>query len=88
MSILWGSLKICTYLTIFEGLFIIGTLYLRLLLMIYLDALQEDVFEWQPGNPCPQPLQLNASHLEHCPYLKGHDYFQVRQYNNPVPCTK
>ena len=52
--------------------------------MIYLYAFQEDVFEWNPGNPCPQPLQLNASHLEHCPYLKGHDYFQVRQYNNPA----
>ena len=52
--------------------------------MIYLYAFQEDVFEWKPGNPCPQPLQLNASHLEHCPYLKGHDYFQVRQYNRGI----
>ena len=58
--------------------------HLLLVLMIYLYAFQEDVFEWKPGNPCPQPLQLNASHLEHCPYLKGHDYFQVRQYNNPA----
>ena len=43
------------------------------------DDIQEDVFEWSLGDPCQQPLQLNASLLEHCPYLKGHDYFQVRQ---------
>ena len=43
------------------------------------NDIQEDVFEWNTGDPCRQPLQLNASHLEHCPYLKGHDYFQVRK---------
>ena len=43
------------------------------------NDIQEDVFEWNTGDPCRQPLQLNASHLEHCPYLKGHDYFQVRE---------
>ena len=41
------------------------------------EEIQDDVFQWQQGDPCPQPLQLNASNLEHCPYLKGYDYFQV-----------
>ena len=41
------------------------------------DDIQENVFEWKAGDPCQQPLQLNASNLEHCSYLKGHDYFQV-----------
>lgn len=41
------------------------------------EDLQPDVFEWKVGDPCEQPLQLNASYLEHCPYLKGYDYFQV-----------
>ena len=38
---------------------------------------QGEVFQWSSGDPCQQPLQLNASNLEHCPYLKGYDYFQV-----------
>ena len=41
------------------------------------DDIQNQVFEWKEGDPCAQPLQLNASNLEHCPYLKGYDYFQV-----------
>lgn len=41
------------------------------------NDIQEDVFQWKEGDPCQQPLQLNASNLEHCPYLKGYDYFQV-----------
>eukprot|EP00093_Oithona_nana_P006459 06459.XXX_386344_372891_1 [CDS] Oithona nana genome sequencing. len=40
------------------------------------DDIQNQVFEWKEGDPCAQPLQLNASNLEHCPYLKGYDYFQ------------
>lgn len=40
------------------------------------DDIQQNVFAWSSGDPCPQPLQLNASQLEHCPFLKGYDYFQ------------
>ena len=42
---------------------------------------QGDVFQWLNGDPCQQPLQLNASNLEHCLHLKGYDYFQVSNYN-------
>ena len=38
---------------------------------------QDNLFFWVSGNPCPQPGQLNASTLEPCPFLKGYDYFQV-----------
>ena len=30
------------------------------------------------GDPCPQQVQLNASDgMDPCPFLRGHDYFQV-----------
>lgn len=41
------------------------------------DYLQRDVFFWVHGDPCPQPMQLNASQLEPCMYLSGYDYFEV-----------
>lgn len=44
------------------------------------DELQENVFFWAEGDPCPQPAQLKASDLEPCSYLKGYDYFEVRNY--------
>lgn len=37
--------------------------------------LQRNVFNWHDGDPCPQPLQLNATELEPCSYLQGYDYF-------------
>lgn len=37
--------------------------------------LQKNVFNWHDGDPCPQPLQLNATELEPCSYLQGYDYF-------------
>ena len=40
--------------------------------------IQEKVFFHTAGDPCPQPLQLNASLMEPCRFLSGHDYFQVR----------
>ena len=43
-----------------------------------MNPLQDNLFFWVNGNPCPQPGQLNASTLEPCPFLKGYDYFQVR----------
>ncbi|XP_049777239.1 dual oxidase [Schistocerca cancellata] len=40
------------------------------------DDIQRNVFFWTASDPCPQPVQLNASLLEPCKYLKGHDYFE------------
>lgn len=37
--------------------------------------IQRDVFVWKSGDPCQQPMQLNASELEPCSYLKDYDYF-------------
>ena len=37
--------------------------------------IQRNVFIFQDGDPCPQPLQLNATELEPCSYLQGYDYF-------------
>lgn len=37
--------------------------------------IQRNVFTFQDGDPCPQPLQLNATELEPCSYLQGYDYF-------------
>ena len=39
--------------------------------------IQEKVFFHTADDPCPQPLQLNASLMESCRFLSGHDYFQV-----------
>lgn len=39
--------------------------------------LQNDVFFFAEGDPCPQPAQLNTSQLEPCSYLQGYDYFEV-----------
>ncbi|XP_018323659.1 dual oxidase isoform X2 [Agrilus planipennis] len=38
--------------------------------------IQENVFFWNNGDPCPQPEQLNASSLEPCKMLSGYDYFE------------
>ena len=42
------------------------------------NDIQDEVFQWKQGDPCEQPVQLNQTNLEHCPYLTGYDYFQVR----------
>ena len=47
------------------------------------NDIQEDVFAWNQGDPCQQPIQLNQTNLEHCPYLTGYDYFQVSLSGNP-----
>lgn len=39
--------------------------------------IQRNVFSWNDGDPCRQPIQLNTSLLEPCKYLKGYDYFEV-----------
>ena len=38
--------------------------------------IQENVFFFKSGDPCPQPMQLNATEMEPCMFLKGFDYFQ------------
>jgi len=38
--------------------------------------IQDDVFFWHDGDPCPQPHQLNATEMDPCMFLKGFDYFQ------------
>ncbi|XP_077298120.1 dual oxidase [Arctopsyche grandis] len=40
------------------------------------NEIQNDVFFWKNGDPCPQPFQLNVSLLPPCKYLKGYDYFE------------
>ena len=35
--------------------------------------IQENVFLWESGDPCPQPAQLNATEMDPCMYLKGDD---------------
>lgn len=37
--------------------------------------IQQNVFKFKDGDPCPQPKQLNATELEPCNYLQGYDYF-------------
>lgn len=37
--------------------------------------IQRNVFRFVDGDPCPQHLQINASHLEPCSHLEGYDYF-------------
>lgn len=39
------------------------------------NDIQRNVFRWVDGDPCPQPMQLNATELEPCSYLQGYDYF-------------
>jgi dual oxidase len=41
------------------------------------EHIQKDLFFFRADDPCPQPVQLNASQLENCPFLRGYDYFQV-----------
>uniref|UniRef100_T1IYT7 NAD(P)H oxidase (H2O2-forming) n=1 Tax=Strigamia maritima TaxID=126957 RepID=T1IYT7_STRMM len=38
--------------------------------------IQENLFVWHDGDPCPQPFQINSTILESCPYVKGFDYFR------------
>ncbi|XP_063910993.1 dual oxidase isoform X1 [Zophobas morio] len=38
--------------------------------------IQKNVFFWMKGDPCPQPMQLNASLMEPCKILNGYDYFE------------
>jgi dual oxidase len=44
--------------------------------------MQKNVFFWMNGDPCPQPMQLNASLMEPCKILNGYDYFEVNKSIN------
>lgn len=39
------------------------------------EAVQQNIFQFTPGDPCPQPGQLNSTQLEPCMILVGWDYF-------------
>lgn len=39
------------------------------------DEIQENVFFWKEGDPCPQPKQLEQSDLAPCSPHRGFDYF-------------
>lgn len=39
------------------------------------EAIQKDIFRFKPGDPCPQPSQINSTQLEPCMILVGWDYF-------------
>lgn len=43
--------------------------------------IQKNVFFWNDGDPCPQPMQLNASDLETCNHFNGYDYFEVTKWH-------
>ena len=38
---------------------------------IFRGEIQEHVFLWEDGDPCPQPAQLNATEMDPCMFLKG-----------------
>ena len=44
-------------------------------------SMQQDPFHWAPGDPCPQPFQLNDSILAPCTELKHFDYFSGSEYS-------
>ncbi|XP_043195793.1 dual oxidase-like [Amphibalanus amphitrite] len=48
--------------------------------------LQENVFFHMADDPCPQPKQLNASQMEPCRLLSGHDYFQGNEVTYIYAC--
>ncbi|XP_014272610.1 dual oxidase [Halyomorpha halys] len=51
------------------------------------DELQENVFFWTEGDPCPQPLQLNTSILEPCSFLREYDYFEGSELAYVYACV-
>lgn len=49
--------------------------------------IQKDVFHYYDGDPCPQPLQLNATELEPCKSLDGFDYFSGSEFTYIYSCV-
>ena len=48
--------------------------------------IQDDVFGWFDGDPCPQPGQLNSTHMDDCVHLTGYDYFQGSEVHYIYGC--
>ncbi|CAG0891147.1 unnamed protein product [Darwinula stevensoni] len=48
--------------------------------------IQEKVFFWVNGDPCPQPAQLNASMMAPCNFLAGFDYFHGSEVTYIYSC--
>lgn len=42
---------------------------------INVGEIQKNVFVWHDGDPCAQPMQLNAASLEPCNSLGAYNYF-------------
>ena len=43
----------------------------KITINIFRGEIQEHVFLWEDGDPCPQPAQLNATEMDPCMFLKG-----------------
>lgn len=54
---------------------------------IHPGEIQKDVFMFREDDPCPQPFQLNASALEPCNNLGGHDYFTGSEIGFTFSCV-
>lgn len=50
------------------------------------DAIQTDVFKFEPNDPCPQPGQLSSSQLQPCYIVKGHSYFKGSELTYVLVC--
>ena len=50
------------------------------------DDIQRSVFNWNDGDPCPQPAQLNSSSMDECVHLTGYDYFQGSEVSYIYGC--
>ncbi|KAL7042509.1 hypothetical protein ACKWTF_001170 [Chironomus riparius] len=51
------------------------------------DSIQQNVFQFMDGDPCPQPEQLNASLLDKCSHLEGYDYFSGSELTYIYSCV-
>uniref|UniRef100_A0A2P2I0U3 NAD(P)H oxidase (H2O2-forming) n=1 Tax=Hirondellea gigas TaxID=1518452 RepID=A0A2P2I0U3_9CRUS len=54
--------------------------------MVASDDIQKNVFFHLDGDVCPQPLQLNATSMDPCPYLQGFDYFRDSEITYIYSC--
>lgn len=50
------------------------------------DAIQKNVFQFEPQDPCPQPAQLSSSQLQPCYIVKGHSYFKGSELTYALVC--
>uniref|UniRef100_A0AC35FZC6 NAD(P)H oxidase (H2O2-forming) n=1 Tax=Panagrolaimus sp. PS1159 TaxID=55785 RepID=A0AC35FZC6_9BILA len=50
------------------------------------SEIQENVFFWQEGDPCPQPFQVNTTGLESCVPFMRFDHFTAIEWLNETFC--